>query len=122
MDKTKQTKRLISVRFKPSMRDKLDHIALTSDRTIAQLVRYALIAYFEVERVCVIDNTSNEKDSASRHTALRLPEDIALKVEALSSKCDVTFSDVIRDAVNVWLTQYNLEHLGSPSTSEGGDS
>lgn len=119
MDKIKQTKRLITVRFEPEVRDKLDHIALTSDRTLAQLIRYAITAYFETSQKCnktVFKN--NEDTTGTRHTALRLPEELYVKCETLASKNGFTVSDVIRDAVNLWLEQYNLENLGTP-TLEG---
>lgn len=119
MEKTKQTKRLITVRFDPEVRKKLDHIALTSDRTLAQLIRYAVTSYFETSQQCSKTVFNNNNDTnGTRHTALRIPEELHQKCETLAEKSNVTVSDVIRDAVNIWLEQYNLENLGTP-TIEG---
>lgn len=116
-----KAKRLITVRFEPTVRSKLDEIASTSDRTLAQLVRYALTSYFETERVCASTVSINDGENGSRHTALRISEDLAIKVETLAAKCNVTVSDVIRDAVNVWLSTDSMDSLGSPALVEAGE-
>ncbi len=98
-----------------TIREQLDNLAAASDRALAQLVRYALVSYFEVERGCPTTHVASD-ENITRHTAFRLPDSLIVKVEAKASQYKVTSSDVIREAVSLWLTNGTHDMLGSPTT------
>jgi predicted transcriptional regulator len=115
--------RLVTVRLEPATRDHLDVLASTSDRTLAQLIRYALTAYFDGASVSPTVRETDESNS-SRHTSVRIPTALAQKVEDLAKASRVTSSDVIRTAIGIWLKATSPEVLGAPaveSTVESGE-
>jgi predicted DNA-binding protein len=108
--------RQVTVRLDPAHREHLDALAATSDRTLAQLVRYALTAYFESNPTCPVPGRA-ETDETSRHLAVRITTILADQVEAHAKACNVTTSDVIRDAISVWITNANTDNLGTPAVA-----
>jgi predicted transcriptional regulator len=106
--------RLVTVRLEPATRDRLDVLASTSDRTLAQLIRYALTAYFDGASVSPTVRETDESNS-SRHTSVRIPAALVQKVEDLAKASRVTSSDVIRTAIGIWLKATSPEVLGAPA-------
>lgn len=107
--------RLVTIRIEVTVREQLDNLAAASDRALAQLVRYALTSYFEMDRGCPSTRAVTE-ENVTRHTAFRLPDTLIVKVEAKASQYNVTTSDVIREAITLWLTNGTHDMLGSPIT------
>lgn len=114
--KTPRASRQVTVRLDPAQRDRLDALAATSDRTLAQLVRYALTAYFEAPLTCPAPGRA-DSDETSRHLAVRIPTFLADQVDAHAKSCNVTASDVLRDAIAGWIARADTDTLGAPATS-----
>lgn len=110
--------RLFTVRLPADVRDRLDVLASTSDRTLAQLARYALTYYFASPAARMVHSLLD--GTGTKHTSLRLPADLATQVDVFAGKHDVTTSDVIRHALTSWLDAADASTLGNPSTVIGG--
>lgn len=106
-----------TVRLDPSDREKLDSLAVSSDRTISQLVRYALSAYFALDPVPtpVLGLPDDREEPSTRHATLRLPEDLENAVAEHAVSHSVTYSDVVRHAVSLWLAEADNAQLGAPT-------
>jgi predicted transcriptional regulator len=111
--------RLVTVRLEPATRERLDELATTSDRTLAQLIRYALTTYFDSTVTSCI--SGKEDSTSSRHTSVRIPVLLADKVDAAAKNFSVTASDVIRDALANWLASTQPQTLGVPATGDTGE-
>jgi len=107
-----------TVRLDPAARDQLDKLAESSDRTFSQLVRYALNAYFALDPLPEPQQglPEDREDPSTRHATLRLPVELDCAVSEHATKHGVTNSDVIRQAVNIWLKETNDRQLGSPTS------
>lgn len=109
--------RTFTVRLEPDVRDRLDALARTSDRSIAQLTRYALTSYFAGSDVPA---NPGEDTASMKHTTVRLPISLADQVDLAASRMDSTPSAVIRSALAVWLNAADLSTLGAPAVTIGG--
>lgn len=111
-----------TVRLDASSRARLDALAEASDRTLNQLVRYALTAYFDAAPACPTSGFREDQlEDGTRQATLRLPQDLEALVEAHAGSCSVTFSDVVRDAVERWLASADPAALGAPSVVQTGE-
>lgn len=113
------TSRLVTVRLDLATRERLDALAAASDRTLAQLARYALSAYFTLPDTPAPSPGLPEEREASgtRHVTLRLPEQTSEEVAAYAASCAVTASDVIRHALSLWLDSDAPASLGAPAAA-----
>jgi predicted transcriptional regulator len=108
--------RLVTVRLDAPIRERLDALTVSSDRTLAQLSRYALTAYFENNVPFlppVVDETSNTR----KHVSLRLPATLSANLDAVAQTNNTTASDVLRQALGWWLETADLAHLGVPGAA-----
>jgi predicted transcriptional regulator len=108
--------RLVTVRLDAPIRERLDALTAASDRTLAQLARYALTAYFENNVPFlppVVDETSNTR----KHVSLRLPSALSLNLDAVAQSNNTTASDVLRQALGWWLETADPAHLGVPGAA-----
>jgi len=78
----------------------------STDRTRSQLVRYALDTFFQNDGV-----PTAAISQLSEHISLRLPADITEQVVRYADTHNVSPSDVLRCAVDVYLDLDN-QHLG----------
>lgn len=113
-----RTSRLMTVRLDSVTRDRLDEVALHSDRSLAQLVRYALVAYFELSPTPVLVRDDADDAVMPRHMAVRIPDALAEQVDGRATVGAVSASEVIRCAIGVWLATADRAVLGSPAGSE----
>jgi predicted transcriptional regulator len=108
--------RHITVRLSSSTRSQLNTLAETSDRTLSQLIRYAITAY---------SPETQRPPSSSKHCHLtpqdgatplgvRLPSKVLTHLEAIAQTYSVTPSSVIRAALDEWLLVADPENLGKP--------
>jgi predicted DNA-binding protein len=125
-----------SIRLEPSSRAQLDSLANASERTLAQLGRYALKAYLEAPTAprglktgVVSDGASVEANQSSTekiesHEApegnlqamtLRIPVEYDDKIELLATTYVTTYSEIVREALTRWLASADPVRLGSPS-------
>lgn len=108
------TSRLVTVRLDSTVRDRFDALAASSDRTLAQLVRYAVEAYLAAPAQ---DRSEIAEDATvTRHTSLRLPAALACAVDAYAARENLTPSDVLRRAMAAWLDTPAPALLGSPAS------
>lgn len=117
--------RIVTFRLDAAMREKLDVLATSSDRKVAQLIRYAVSSYFETaDRKMLSDNNVGEDVSVMKHTSARIPEALANQVDAHAENLGVTSSDIIRDAIALWLDSEAVEVVAAPVSNGlgGGDS
>lgn len=116
--------RLMTVRLDPGIRLRLDELAAVSDRTLAQLIRYALTSYLDLPvppPIIVSAATVDElPDSVTGHTAVRVPEALAQRLDAYSTAQGLSASEVIRQSLAFWLSNTNPQALGVPSPGEAG--
>lgn len=117
--------RLMTVRLDPGVRLRLDELAAASDRTLAQLIRYALTAYLDLPaqpaRLSVAAvPAGSDSDAVTRHTALRVPEALAVRLDEYSAAQELSASEVIRQALAFWLSSTDTQALGFPGVGEAG--
>lgn len=118
----------VTFRLDTATKERVDAIAASSQRTIAQLALFALIAYFRVHPITVIegrvlapsrdDFKSEEEGSVgigSKNLTLRLPEDLAGLLDAYSEASRITRSETIRQAIAEWLAASENQDLGHPA-------
>lgn len=113
---TTSSSRLVTVRLDAPIRERLDALASASDRTLAQLARYALTAYFEsgITSLPVInDDTINTR----KHVSLRLPATLSANLDSVAQSNQTTASDVLRQALAWWVETADPAHLGMPGSS-----
>lgn len=113
---TTSSSRLVTVRLDAPIRERLDALASASDRTLAQLARYALTAYFEsgITSLPVInDDTVNTR----KHVSLRLPATLSANLDSVAQSNQTTASDVLRQALAWWVETADPAHLGMPGSS-----
>lgn len=115
-----------TVRLDDATRAQLDSLATASDRTISQLVRYALSTYFGPAGPPGMPTSTSpgDRDSANagqlaRHATLRLPPEMTAQVESYAVHHGSTFSDVVRHAVETWLDSDGPDALGAPAIIGG---
>lgn len=108
--------RLITVRLDAPIRERLDALTAASDRTLAQLARYALTAYFE-NNVPFLPQVVDEASSTRKHVSLRLPATLASNLESVAQINDTTASDVLRQALAWWVETADPAHLGVPGAA-----
>lgn len=115
--------RLFTVRLSGQIRDRLDNLAKSSDRTLAQLARYALTNYFQSQHALPISLTLQAEDvnevPGTRHTSLRLPSELSAQVEEHANNLQATSSDIIRHALILWLEETDASVLGAPTAKVG---
>lgn len=116
----RRSSKLLSVRLGADDRNILDELADASDRTRTQLVRYALTAYLDATTTGTATGTATEpptEPETTRHTALRLPADLADRVAAVAEARNWTPSEILRAAVTWWIAAGNVAALGAPQGS-----
>lgn len=110
------TSRHLSVRLDPAVRTRLDDLATSSDRTLAQLIRYAVTDLLAApDKVAALHAGDTFEAAGTRHATVRLPAELADAVDALAARAQATTSDVLRTAVDRWLTRTDPQHLGAPT-------
>jgi predicted transcriptional regulator len=110
----RQASRLFTVRLDPAVRERLDALAATSDRSLAQLVRYALTS----PGVTVTATAcSSEPGTSGVHTTVRIPAPLAQTIDAQAAQFGVTASDVIRASLASWVVTADPAALGAPLAS-----
>ena len=111
-----------TVRLDVPTHERLDALASDSDRTLAQLLRYALNVYFanDVPPPAPQGLPDDAREDGTRHVALRLEPDLVSKIEAHALTSSSTHSDVIRHAVALWLDQVDPGILGEPANTMPG--
>lgn len=112
--KTAAASQLVTVRLDAATREAYNALARTSDRTIAQLLRYAVKAFLELPDMPVTRDVPTD----STHTSVRLNADLHPGVMAAAVAHGVTSSDVLRAAAAWWLTTPQPATLGSISAGE----
>lgn len=102
--------RHLTVRLPRDTRRRLNIIARDTDRTLAQLVRYALVSFFDQPPASL----PLEDGERSQHLGVRIPVDLADQVAAYAAARKATPSDVIRYAIDRWLASDPTAALGRP--------
>ena len=110
---------LVTVRLDATVRGQFDRLATSSDRTLAQLLRYAVSAY--LEQTPASSTISGDVPAESRHTSIRLSQDLHTRAQARAMLAGVTVSDVLRAAAAWWMTTANQVNLGTPTQGAGVD-
>lgn len=118
----------VTFRLDTATKEKVDAIAASSQRTLAQLILFALIAYFRVHPIASLDGNilspspndfKSEEDSGigigSKNLTLRLPEDLSGLLDAYSQASGATRSEIIRQAIADWLIASEDQDLGHPA-------
>jgi predicted transcriptional regulator len=109
-----QTSRVFTVRLDPALRESLDALATTSDRSLAQLSRYAL-RDFPARHDGPALPPDPDAGAASSHMTLRLPAALAVFVDEQAQQRTITPSEVIRQALSSWVATADISLLGTPS-------
>lgn len=117
---SQRTSRAVTVRLDPVIRVRLEELATASDRSLSQLIRYAL-AYFFATPGLLIEADLADTSGPGHHTTLRLPDQLWSSVEAAAEAAAVSTSDVIRSALRSWLASGEHETLGFPAGSATGE-
>lgn len=111
--------RHITVRLSSATRAQLNDIAETSDRTLSQLIRYAILSYSPspthsptASEHCHLQPTDDAKP-----LGVRLPANVLAKVEEIAQEYAVTPSSIIRVSLDSWLKTANADTLGQPVDS-----
>ena len=107
--------RLLSVRLDPGIRASLNELATGSDRSVSQLVRYALTQFLLRKDLVEVTSTVTEHETLC-HTAVRVPEALGAQLDLVAAEYQVATSTVIRAALDTWLGQGPSEVLGYPVT------
>lgn len=107
------TTKVSTVRLTQVTYQRLHALMKKTDRTRSQLVRYSLDHYLAG------NNTPTTAISTlSEHISLRLPEDVMDAIVKVAAKHDVTPSDVLRCAIDVYVNLDN-DHLGQGVSAHG---
>jgi len=114
---TTSSSRLVTVRLDAPIRERLDALASASDRTLAQLARYALTAYFDSGSTTSLPANTEETANTRKHVSLRLPAALSANLEAVAQTNQTTASDVLRQALGWWVETADPAHLGMPGSS-----
>lgn len=114
---TTASSRLVTVRLDAPIRERLDELAAASDRTLAQLARYALTSYFDSETAPKPTTGDDAIANTRKHVSLRLPAALSSTVDAVAQANNVTASDVLRQALGWWIETANPAHLGMPGSA-----
>lgn len=113
---TTSSSRLITVRLDAPIRERLDALASASDRTLAQLARYALTAYFE-SGMTALSPSSDDVSNTRKHVSLRLPAALSANLDSVAQANQTTASDILRQALAWWVETADPAHLGVPGSS-----
>lgn len=113
--------RLVTVRLDAPVREQLDSLASASDRTLAQLARYALTAYFDNEISPIPAPLDEGASNTRKHVSLRIPSGLSDTLDKYSQGKGVTASDVLRHALAWWLENADTAHLGMPGSVAGSE-
>lgn len=105
----------ITFRISKASRSELDHRVESSQRTLAQLVRNAIELYLSTPPnfdASKLEDAKSLDSEYSVHVGVRLPSDILSALEARVVSENRSLSQVMRNAVELWLSQVNPEQLG----------
>lgn len=102
-----------TVRLTQVTYQRLHALMKKTDRTRSQLVRYSL-DYFLTAGVTPTTAIS----TLSEHISIRLPEDVQDAITKVANKHDVSPSDVLRCAIDVYVDLDN-KHLGQGVGTNG---
>lgn len=109
--------KVCTVRIPPQVRQDIDRLSALSDRTVAQLVRYAVEDYLHADMVPSAE-AEGEVDMPT-HLVFRLPQSFVDAVENVAREHGTTPSVVIRAALTRWLTTADEHTLGMPQRTTG---
>lgn len=67
-----------------------------------------------------VANAAGNRPAGFRHLQVRLVSDDAKRLKALADKRDLTIQDVLVEAVNLLLADWNEQPVGNPGTTRKG--
>jgi hypothetical protein len=129
-DKTTATgSQLVTVRLDSGVRSQFDALAASSERTLAQLLRFAVSSYLKTSPAAAPTPSSPTSPSPAgltqpatepatyRHTSVRLDAATAATITARAGATGTTASDILRAAAAWWITTADPAALGAPAAS-----
>lgn len=115
--------RAIAIRLDPTLRAQLNSVATQTDRQLSQLIRYAIADYLALDPMPSplkfhpsepAEGSMSVPDLETPGLTFRLPEASSEALEAHAKANEVTISDVVRQALILWLDNVNIDNLGIP--------
>lgn len=112
----------VNFRLDDSTRQKVDALASSSDRSLAQLAKHSLIYYFSIHtltnasKIPVEEPISEEERGVSsgiKNLTIRLSDDLLGLLNAHCQASECTKSDLIRQALALWLASDRTSAVGS---------
>lgn len=119
----------VNFRLDDATRQKVDSLSSSSDRSLAQLAKYALIDYFATHtltnttKIPAEEPVSEEDSGVSsgiKNLTVRLSDDLLSLLNAHCQASECTKSDLIRQALALWLASDRTSSVGSLNASGTG--
>lgn len=124
------TTRAIAIRLDPTLRAQLNAVATQADRQLSQLIRYSIADYLALSPLLLPlkfhspepeQGNPSMPDLETRVLTFRLSEALSEALEEHAKVNDVTISDVVRQALILWLSNVDLQKLGIAGGNYGSN-